>query len=116
MPPIRFFTDEDIYGATAPALRNRGFDAVSCPESGRLGENDESQLQWATEQRRVIVSFNVAHFARLHTQWLGQGRPHAGITISSQRPIGDLLRRLLRLAQELDSEAMQNRLEFLADW
>jgi len=34
MTPIRFFTDEDVYGAIAPALRTAGFDAVSTPEFG----------------------------------------------------------------------------------
>jgi len=50
MSQIRFFTDEDIYGAAAVALRRAGFDAVSTPETGRLGETDESQLVWATSE------------------------------------------------------------------
>jgi hypothetical protein len=45
----RFFTDEDVYGAVAPALRKAGFDAVSTPEARRLGESDESQLTWAAD-------------------------------------------------------------------
>lgn len=44
MAAIRFFTDEDIYGAVATALRHLGIDAVSTPESGRRGESDVSQL------------------------------------------------------------------------
>jgi hypothetical protein len=44
------------------------------------------------------------------------GRHHAGIVVSSQRPIGDMLRRLLRLANTLNATAMQDRLEFLGDW
>jgi hypothetical protein len=42
---LRYFTDEDIYGAVATALRKSGVDAVSTPEAGRLAETDESQLQ-----------------------------------------------------------------------
>src|SRR5206468_1368772 len=98
MSTPRFFTDEDIYGAVAVALSRAGFDAVSTPETGRLGTSDESQLDWAAGEGRVLVTFNVAHFARLHTTWLRQGRHHAGIVVSSQRPIGDVLRRLLHLA------------------
>ncbi len=44
MAPIRFFTDEDVYGSVTPKLREKGVDAVSTPEANRLGENDESQL------------------------------------------------------------------------
>ena len=116
MAAIRFFTDEDVYGATAPALRNAGWDAVSTPETGRLGQSDESQLQWATNQGRVFVTFNVGHFAHLHRTWMSQGREHAGIIVSAQHPIGDLLRRLVHLTSTLDGDAMRNRLEFLSDW
>lgn len=116
MTAMRFFTDEDIYGATAVALRQAGFDAVSTPETGRLGETDESQLQWADADSRVLVTFNVAHFVSLHTQWMQQGEHHAGLVVSQQRPLGDLLHRLLNLAQSLDAGAMRDRLEFLGNW
>ena len=82
MTLVRFFTDEDVYGSIAPALRGAGFDAVSTPESGRIGESDESQLQWATDDGRVLVTFNVAHFATLHSQWMNQDLHHAGIVVS----------------------------------
>jgi len=67
MAKVRFLTDEDIYGAIAPAMRKAGFDAVSTPEAGRRSESDESQLAWAQVEGRAIVTFNVAHFAALHT-------------------------------------------------
>lgn len=111
-----FFTDEDVYAAVAAGLRKAGLDAVSTPEAGRLGESDESQLAWAAGQGRVLVTFNVAHFSALHSTWIAVGRHHAGIVVSSQRPIGDMLRRLLHLAGTLDSTAMQDRLKFLVDW
>jgi len=44
MMPIRFLTDEDLYGSVAGKLRRRGIDAVSTPETDRLGETDISQL------------------------------------------------------------------------
>jgi hypothetical protein len=116
MAAIRFFTDEDVYGAIAAALRRARIDARSTPEAGRGGLSDESQLEWALAQGRVIMTFNVAHFADLHSTWLQQGRHHAGIIVSSQRPIGDVVRRLLHLSGELDSESMRDRLEFLSDW
>ncbi len=116
MADIRFYTDEDVYGTTAGALRSVGFDAVSTPESGRLCESDESQLAWAAQERRTFVTFNVGHFAAMHARWVQQRRRHAGIVVSSQRPIGELLRRLLHLARTLDGDMMVDRLEFLSDW
>ena len=116
MTALRFFTDEDLYGAIAPALRNRGFDAVSTPEAGQLGALDEDQLAWAAGNGRVLVTFNVGDFAALHTEWLSAGKHHAGIVLSAQLDIGELLKRLVRLAAAMDADSMADRLEFLGDW
>jgi hypothetical protein len=116
MSQIRFFTDEDVYAAIAIGLRKAGFDAIATPEAGRLGEPDESQLEYATVENRVLITFNVGHFAHLNAQWLAAGKHHSGIVVSSQRPIGDLLRRLLNLARTLQAEEMRDRLEFASDW
>jgi hypothetical protein len=62
------------------------------------------------------VTFNVAHFASLHTAWMEHGKHHAGIVVSSQCPIGDVLRRLVRVAGTLDADSLKDRLEFLGDW
>jgi hypothetical protein len=99
MALIRFFTDEDVYGAIAVQLRATGFDAVSTPDVDRLGELDESQLEWAAQEDRVFVTFNVAHFTQLHYQWMATSRHHAGVIVSRQRPIGEVIRRLLHLAR-----------------
>lgn len=116
MSPPRFYTDEDVYSAVAPTLRHAGLDAVSTPEADRLGESDESQLDWAAAEGRVLVSFNIADFARLHASWLTQGRHHAGVVVSSQRPVGDTIRRLLHLAGATDDQSLRDRIEFLGDW
>ncbi len=116
MSAIRFLMDEDVYGAVAPALRRAGLDALSTTEAGRGGEADESQLDWALNEGRALFTFNVGHFADLHSIRIAEGRRHAGIIVSSQRPIGDVIRRLLHLAGTLDAESMCDRLQFLSDW
>jgi hypothetical protein len=116
MSAIRFFTDEDVYSAVAVALRRAKIDACSTPEVDRRKQSDISQLEWASAEGRVLVTFNVAHFAELHTTWLRQGRHHSGIIVSSQRPIGDAVRRLLHLSGKLDAESMLDHLEFLGSW
>lgn len=116
MSDIRFFTDEDVYGGLAEILRSHGFDAVSTPEADRLSETDRDQLEWCRENGRAIITFNVGHFAALHEQWLAAGRHHQGVIVSNQRPIGDLLRRVLRLALTLTGDEMIDRLEYLNNW
>jgi hypothetical protein len=116
MSTPRFFTDEDVYGAVATVLQKATFDAVSTSDTGRLGASDESPLEWAAGGRWTLVTFNVPHFAALHDQWIRDGKHHAGIIVSNQLPIGELLRRLLHLARNVDGDALADRSEFLSDW
>jgi len=116
---IRFHLDEDADAyALLNALRRRGLDVASSRERGLLGCTDEDQLSWATEQGRVIYTYNVADFCRLHSAFLEQSRPHRGIVIGDQQTIsiGEEMRSLLKLSDAKTAEAMENSLEFLSNW
>jgi hypothetical protein len=112
----RFYTDEDVYRAVATQLQARGGDAVSAVESGQMGRSDQEQIEYATREGRVLVTFNVGDFARLHHEWLAADKEHAGLAVSAQRPIGQVLRRLEHLAQTLTAEEMRGHLEYLSKW
>ncbi len=116
MTPLRIFRDEDVYTRIAVVLRNKGIDATSTLEAGRGGESDNSQLTWASNESRTIVTFNVAHFAQLHQEWLTNDKHHAGIIVSAQLTFKEVLARLLKIVDSLDGESMQDRLEFLSNW
>jgi hypothetical protein len=100
----------------AGILRASGFDAVSATEAGRLSEPDPTHLEWCHKHGRAIATFNTRDFCALHKDWLVAGKRHAGIIVSDQRPIGDLMHRVLRLARTLTAEEMVDRLEYLSDW
>ena len=86
-------------------LTHNGSDSLTSRSSRLPPARDES-----------LSHFNVAHFTALHATWLQQGRHHAGIVVSSQRRIGDVIRRLVNLGQTLDAESLIDRLEYLGDW
>jgi hypothetical protein len=114
---ICFYLDEDtINAALVKALRNANLNVVTVADAGRLGYPDEEQLIWATEQGRVIYSFNIGDFCRLHRDFIVQERNHAGIVLASQQQysIGQQLRGLLKLAADNSSEEMVNQLMFLS--
>ncbi len=104
--------------ALVAALRKRGVDVLTALEPGTTEQTDQHQLSLATSQGRAIYSFNVGHFCSLHAQWLAQQRSHAGIILTQQQqfPVGEQMRRLLRLIAALTADDMHNRLEFLSDW
>ncbi len=117
---IAYYCDEDIMRKRLiGALRSRGLDVVSPSEVGMVHHPDEEHLAFATQQGRVLYSFNVGDFCRLHDQWLQLGKSHAGIMLAHQwqrYSIGTQLRGLIRLTAQRTEAEMQNQLEFLSDW
>ncbi len=117
MSQIGFYLDEDtINAALVKALRNANLNVVTVADAGRLGYPDEDKLIWATEQARVLYSFNVRDFCRLHRDFITQERNHTGIVLASQQQysIGQQLRGLLKLATDNSSEEMIDQLIFLS--
>ena len=116
MSQIRLYFDEDIMEkALVLALRSRDVDVLTVGEAGRVGSSDEAQLIWATEQERVLYSSNIGDFCQLHTDFMAEGRTHAGILLVSQQrySIGEKLRGILRLISAKSAEEMVNQLDFL---
>ncbi len=104
--------------ALIQALVVRGVDVVTALGAEMIERPDEEQLDSATAQGRVLYSFNVADFYQLHTDFLTQGKSHAGIILVQQQrySVGEQMRRLLRLIATLSAEDMVNRVEFLSAW
>jgi hypothetical protein len=116
---IRLYMDEDaMAGRVIAALRSRGVEVLTALEAGMLEREDEEQLTFAAAHDRVLCSFNKGHFLGLHTRWISEGRPHAGIILGPQQrySAGEQIRRLSHLVQDLSAEEMRNRVEFLSRW
>jgi predicted nuclease of predicted toxin-antitoxin system len=113
---VALYTDEDITTELAPALRRRGYIAQSTAEAGNAQLSDEAQLMYATEQGMAILTYNAQDFIPLAHRWFLTKRAHAGIVLSeqfSQRQLGALLRRVLRLLNSLTADKLHNRIVFL---
>ena len=68
---IRLYFDEDsMWQALITALRARGIDAQTALEATMIERADEDHLACATAQGRVLCSFNVGDFYRLHTNYM----------------------------------------------
>jgi len=111
--------DEDALSkALVQALRSQGVDVVTTNEVGQAGCLDEQQLEYATLQGRVIYSYNVGDFYKLHTAYLMQGMSHAGIILAPQDSysVGEQMRRLLKLLGAVSQERMRDQVVFLSAW
>ena len=95
---LTFYFDEDFAsGAHARVLRQSGYDAIRPHDVGMLRKTDEEQLAFATSAGRLLVSYNRKDFQRIHGEWMGAARAHAGVLlvhkVSDYSP-GEFLRRI----------------------
>ncbi len=106
---IRYYMDEHVPRAVTDGLRRRGVDALTVQAAGTLGADDERQLEYASQEGRVIVTQD-ADFLRLHST----GHQHRGIVYVPQRTsIGDIIRGLMLIHDVLDPEEIKGHVEFL---
>ena len=117
-----YFDEDSMWQALVTALRARGIDVQTALEAVMIARTDEDHLAFATAQGRILCSFNIGDFYRLHTRYMAQHQSHTGIVLaqSTLRPqqysVGEYMRRLLRLMAHLTAEEMHNRVEFLSAW
>ena len=66
-------------------------------------------------QNRIIYSFNMGDFCRLHNIFISDAVTHAGIIVVPRQSysIGEQLRGILRLISQQSAEVMVNQLVFL---
>jgi len=116
---VRLYVDEDaLDNDLVSALRMRGVDVITAREAGMIEQKDEVHLEYATRQGRVLLSFNVGDFYRLHTGFLREGKSHTGIILARQQrySVGEQMRRLLKLIATKSAEEMSNQVEYLSAW
>jgi len=108
--PIRFHLDEHISAHIALGLRRRNIDVTTTADAGLIGARDRAHLEYARLAGRLVVTQD-DDFLRLHAQ----GVDHAGIAYCPQQSIsvGDMLRRLVLIADLLSPEEVAGKVEFL---
>ena len=114
---IRLYLDEDTMSrALLRALRSRSVDVLTAQEAGMIQSTDAQHLAYATSLDRVVFTFNVRDFARLHNEHMAAGQHHTGIIVSDQLQTGIVVRRLLRLIAMRTAAALCDSLEYLGNW
>lgn len=116
---IRLYMDEDAMDDdVVQALRLRGVDVETAREAGMISASDDEHLAYARAAGRVLYTFNVGDFMRLHRKYLATGGDHAGLIFGNQQRygVGEQVRRLRRILTIRASEGMRNHVEFLSRW
>jgi hypothetical protein len=76
---VRLFLDAHVSARRIASTLRHPHDVRAADEERELdGWEDERLLELATEEGRIMITFNVADFARITTEWAAAGRSHAG--------------------------------------
>ncbi len=115
---MKVLLDEMYPRALAAALRSGGVEASTAAEMGLAGRSDPDLLPAAASQGYVLLTENVADFARAATERLTAGRHHAGVLIAlssrfSRRPSG--IARIAAAVHAVGDELLDDRLVYLAE-
>lgn len=113
-----YFDEDSIDWRRINALRAKGIDVMSALEANMLGYTDEEQLDFATANHRVLCSFNIRDFHRIHAEYINSGKDHGGIILVRQQQfsVGEYIRRIQILLEQKSSAEMMNQIEFLSGW
>src|SRR6266853_1500972 len=100
--------------ALISGLRARGIDVTTVLDEGMIEQDDLAQLEYATQQGRVLYTFNVGHFCQLHTEFMAQGQSHAGVVVVYRQrySVGEQIRRLSSLINTQSAEEMRDSCAF----
>jgi hypothetical protein len=111
---IQLYLDEDVSVLVAQLLRPHGFEVLTTREAQNLGSSDATQLRYATEHHRTLLTHNRLDYERLHAEALREGRLHAGIFIANRRASDfDLARRIMTVLNRFTPEDVANQLIYL---
>ena len=114
--PIKLLLDAHIWEGLAPALSSRGYDVFPIVNSPYRSLDDEPLLALAASQNRAVLTFNVRHFVPLVRRWYHEEREHAGVILSVQLSRGELLKRALKLLENLFAEEIRNTVRWLQEF
>jgi predicted nuclease of predicted toxin-antitoxin system len=113
---VRLLLDEMYSASLAEALRSAGIEAVTVAELALAGRSDLDVFAAAVAEACVLLTENVADFARIAADHVSAGHHHPGVLIAlssrfSRRPAGRgaLVAAVLTIADE----PLEDRVVFL---
>ncbi|MDF0677314.1 MAG: DUF5615 family PIN-like protein [Nitrospira sp.] len=110
---MKLYLDEHIPRALEALLTEHGIDCLSSHAAGMLGVSDNEQLAFASREHRAILTFDRKDFVKLAALWQETGRTHAGILLSKEVPLPELLRRLRRFFRRHRQTDLTNQVLWL---
>ena len=103
-----FLADENLNGNIVRGLRRRieGIDVVRVQDVGLSAASDPQVLDWAADERRVLITHDVRTITRFANERVRAGLPMPGVVeVSTELAIGQAIEELILMTEcSLDGE------------
>jgi predicted nuclease of predicted toxin-antitoxin system len=113
MSSPKLLLDEHIWTYLAKILCEQGFDVIHVNEVNLDATPDEEILQFAANEHRAVVTFNVRDFVPLSIQYYEDGKDHYEVVVSKEISYGELRRRVTKLLESVTAEELMNAVRYL---
>lgn len=110
---IELYLDEDVSVLIAELLRARGFVAITTRDAQQLQNSDAAQLAYAVSQQKTLLTHNRADFEKLAQEYAAREQTHYGIILAARCPPYELVRRLMRILNQVTADEMKNQIRYI---
>ncbi|HYW08303.1 MAG TPA: DUF5615 family PIN-like protein [Longimicrobium sp.] len=109
----RLYLDECVEDDVLTGLRNAGVDADSARSQDRLSGSDASQLLFAAQQGRTLLTFDPDFMAE-SAALLARGEHHSGIIMALARlSIGEKITGVLRSLKQWTPNQLRDQIRWM---
>lgn len=110
---IELYLDEDVHVLVANLIRARGFQVITTRDAGQLQKSDRSQLAYAVDLRKTLVTHNRVDFEKLAQEYFDREEKHYGIIFAVRRSPQEIVRRLLIILNNVTADEMENQVRYI---
>ncbi len=113
---LKLYVDADITPKLARILRERGYDVLSAHEADNAEVSDDEQMAFAAVEGRALLTCNAGDFTAIFEDYWYADRLHSGVIVSEQLELGEMIRRVAKLLDTIDTNHMRNNWKNLAEF
>jgi predicted nuclease of predicted toxin-antitoxin system len=113
---LKFLADENFDNTIIRGLfrRNPTLDIVRVQDVGLSGKDDPTVLEWAAQERRILLTHDVATITRYAYDRVRAGQLMPGvIEISTDAPVGRVIEDILVLVECSQEGELEGQVQYL---
>lgn len=113
---LRFLADENFRNTILRGLRRKhpNFDVVRVQDTHLYGSDDPAILEWAAQERRILLTHDARTVPRFAYARLREGKPMAGVlVVQAYAPVQKVVEDILLVEACMTDQECAGQVQFL---